>query len=103
MLPLPPECDHVLVSADAIRQRVAELGAELACDFAAEKDVRFVTVLKGGLFFLADKNAVADVRQCGHWPLSEPSSAATTKPPPSRCGTAADAIPKRARSARKSF
>jgi len=50
---LPAVCDRVLVSEDEISARVAELGAQITEDFAGE-DVRLVTVLKGGLFFLAD-------------------------------------------------
>lgn len=53
MIPLPDICDRVLVDEAAIRDRVAQLGAQIARDFADE-DLRFVTVLKGGLFFLAD-------------------------------------------------
>lgn len=53
MSELPAICDRVLVSEDEIRLRVGELGAQIAEDFAGE-DVRLITVLKGGLFFLAD-------------------------------------------------
>jgi hypoxanthine phosphoribosyltransferase len=51
---LPGICDGVLVSSEALCARVAELGERLSADLAGERDVRFVTVLKGGLFFLAD-------------------------------------------------
>ena len=50
---LPAVCDRVLLGEEEIRARVRELGRELAADFAGE-DLRLVTVLKGGLFFLAD-------------------------------------------------
>jgi hypoxanthine phosphoribosyltransferase len=50
---LPSICDRVLISENEIRLRVAELGAQIAEDFTGE-DIRLVTVLKGGLFFLAD-------------------------------------------------
>jgi hypoxanthine phosphoribosyltransferase len=50
---LPPACDRVLLDEPAIRSRVTDLGGQLAEDFAGE-DLRLVTVLKGGLFFLAD-------------------------------------------------
>jgi hypoxanthine phosphoribosyltransferase len=50
---LPDICDRVLVDEVAIRERVAELGAQIAEDFSGD-DVRFITVLRGGLFFLAD-------------------------------------------------
>jgi len=50
---MPPYFDHVVVDEVAIKARVAELGRQLAEDFAGE-DLRLVTVLKGGLFFLSD-------------------------------------------------
>lgn len=50
---LPELCERVLLSEDEIRRRVAELGQQIAEDFAGE-DLRLITVLKGGLFFLAD-------------------------------------------------
>jgi hypoxanthine phosphoribosyltransferase len=43
----------VVLDDAAIQKRVRELGASITRDFAGE-DVRLVTVLKGGLFFLAD-------------------------------------------------
>ena len=52
--PLPAEsATACLLDEAAIQQRVAELGAQITEDFAGE-DLRLVTVLKGGLFFLAD-------------------------------------------------
>lgn len=54
MIPLLPDvCDRILLDAPAIETKVRSLGAEIARDFAGE-DLRLVTVLKGGLFFLAD-------------------------------------------------
>ena len=53
MTALPADCDRVLISEDEILTRVDELGAQITEDFAGE-DVRLVTVLKGGLFFIAD-------------------------------------------------
>ena len=47
------DLSHVLLSEETIAARVHELGAQIADDFAGE-DLRLVTVLKGGLFFLAD-------------------------------------------------
>jgi hypoxanthine phosphoribosyltransferase len=49
----PAVCDRILVDESAIRERVAELGKQIAEDFEGE-DLRLVTVLKGGLLFLAD-------------------------------------------------
>ncbi len=51
--PLPDELQFVLLDEAAIQKRVAELGARVAHDYAGQ-DLRLVTVLKGGLFFLAD-------------------------------------------------
>lgn len=59
-VPLPAVCDRVLVDEEAIRTRVAELGAQIAEDFVGE-DLRLVTVLKGGLFFLADLSRAIDL------------------------------------------
>ena len=53
MMALPDVCERVLVSEEALNQRVAELGEEIAHDYRGEK-LCLVTVLKGGLFFLAD-------------------------------------------------
>jgi hypoxanthine phosphoribosyltransferase len=57
---LPEVCDRVLVDEAAIGQRVAELGREIAEDFAGQ-DLRLITVLKGGLFFLADLCRAVDI------------------------------------------
>jgi hypoxanthine phosphoribosyltransferase len=43
----------VLVGADALRARVAELGAELSRDYA-DTDLLLIGVLKGAVFFMAD-------------------------------------------------
>jgi len=51
--PLPGICSRIVISESEIDARVKELGAVLSRDFAGE-DLRLVTVLKGGLFFLAD-------------------------------------------------
>ena len=47
------DLSNVLISEAEIAACVRELGARIAEDFAGE-DLRLVTVLKGGLFFLAD-------------------------------------------------
>ena len=49
----PPEVGGVLFSEAAIRERVAELGARIEADYR-QREVVLVTVLRGGLFFLAD-------------------------------------------------
>jgi hypoxanthine phosphoribosyltransferase len=55
--PVPPgapaEVAGVLFDEDRIRSRVAEMGAEIGADYAGREPV-LVTVLRGGLFFLAD-------------------------------------------------
>jgi hypoxanthine phosphoribosyltransferase len=49
----PDSCDRILLDAAALKARVAELGREIARDYGGT-DLRLVTVLKGGLYFLAD-------------------------------------------------
>lgn len=49
----PPAADGVLVSAEQIASRVAEMGARITIDYAG-RDLVLVTLLRGGVFFLAD-------------------------------------------------
>jgi hypoxanthine phosphoribosyltransferase len=58
--PLPPECDEVVVSAEAIAQAVGELGDKLTSRYQG-LDLRLITVLRGGIFFLADLCRAVDV------------------------------------------
>jgi hypoxanthine phosphoribosyltransferase len=44
---------EVLIEEEALRDRIAELGAEISSDYA-EKDLLLVGVLKGAVFFMAD-------------------------------------------------
>ena len=44
---------EVLIEADALQQRVAELGEEISADYAG-RDLLLVGVLKGAVFFMAD-------------------------------------------------
>ena len=44
---------EVLIDEDALRERIAELGAEISADYAG-KDLLLVCVLKGAVFFMAD-------------------------------------------------
>ncbi len=53
MIPLPPECDAVVLTEQQIAERVSELGLAVASEHEGE-DLRLITVLKGGLFFLSD-------------------------------------------------
>lgn len=50
---LPADLQFVVLEEETIQQRVRELGALIAHDFDGQ-DLRLVTVLKGGLYFLAD-------------------------------------------------
>lgn len=50
---LPDVCERVLVTEDALNQRVLELGEQIVAGHQGERLI-LVTVLKGGLFFLAD-------------------------------------------------
>jgi len=50
---LPASCDRVLLDAETIATRVSELGQAISERHAGE-DLRLLTVLRGGLFFLAD-------------------------------------------------
>ena len=44
---------EVLIPADALQQRIAELGAEISRDYAGE-ELLLVCILKGGFMFLSD-------------------------------------------------
>jgi hypoxanthine phosphoribosyltransferase len=44
---------EVLIDADALRERVAELGAEISADYEG-RDLLLIGVLKGAVFFMAD-------------------------------------------------
>jgi hypoxanthine phosphoribosyltransferase len=48
-----PDVQEILLDADQIRERVIQLGAELARDYA-DRDPVLVSVLKGSIIFLAD-------------------------------------------------
>jgi hypoxanthine phosphoribosyltransferase len=49
----PPLADGVLLTEEAIQERVAELGRRITTDYAG-RDLVLVTVLVGGVYFLAD-------------------------------------------------
>ena len=44
---------EVLIDADTLRSRVADLGAEISSDYAG-RDLLLIGVLKGAVFFMAD-------------------------------------------------
>ena len=50
---LEPAVGEVLVSADELQRRVAELGEEISRDYAG-RDLLLIGVLKGAVFFLSD-------------------------------------------------
>ena len=54
------DVSEVLLTEDQVRGRVAELGAELAADYADRRPV-LVSVLKGSIVFLADLIRATDV------------------------------------------
>jgi hypoxanthine phosphoribosyltransferase len=55
-----PGVGEVLVSADELQRRVAELGAEISRDYAG-RSLLLVGVLKGAVFFLSDLMRFIDV------------------------------------------
>jgi hypoxanthine phosphoribosyltransferase len=52
--------ERVLLTEEQIRRRVGELGAQITADYRG-LDLLLVTVLKGGLYFLADLTRAIDV------------------------------------------
>ena len=59
--PRAPEiCEEILLSPEAIDARVRELGGRLTSAYAG-KDLRLITVLRGGLFFMADLARAIDL------------------------------------------
>ena len=57
---LPPDVGEVLVSEDEIRTRIAELGAAITAEHAAEAPL-LVCVLKGAFVFMADLARAIDL------------------------------------------
>jgi hypoxanthine phosphoribosyltransferase len=57
---MEPEVGEVLVSADELQRRVAELGEEISRDYAGRTLV-LVGVLKGAVFFLSDLMRYIDI------------------------------------------
>lgn len=44
---------EILIPADALQKRIAELGAEISADYASE-ELLLICILKGGVLFLTD-------------------------------------------------
>ena len=55
-----PEVGEVLVDAEALQRRVAELGEEISRDYAG-RSLLLVGVLKGAVFFLSDLMRCIDI------------------------------------------
>jgi hypoxanthine phosphoribosyltransferase len=51
---------EILIDEETLRDRVAELGAELSADYAG-RDLMLIGVLKGAVFFMADLMRTIDV------------------------------------------
>jgi hypoxanthine phosphoribosyltransferase len=51
--PMQADVEEILLSEEQLRQRIAELGAQLAADYAGRTPI-LVSVLKGSIIFLAD-------------------------------------------------
>ena len=47
------DIDHVLVTEEQMKAKVAELGAQISRDYAG-KDLLLVSILKGAVVFMAD-------------------------------------------------
>jgi hypoxanthine phosphoribosyltransferase len=50
---IDPDVEEILLSSEQVQARVAELGAQLAADYAG-RDPVLISVLKGSIIFLAD-------------------------------------------------
>ena len=55
------DIDHILLSEEQIKNRVAELGAQITAEYR-DKNPIFVGVLKGCFVFMADLLRSVDVR-----------------------------------------
>jgi hypoxanthine phosphoribosyltransferase len=55
-----PDIGEVLVEADVLRRRVAELGEEISRDYAG-RSLLLIGVLKGAVFFLSDLMRFIDI------------------------------------------
>ena len=53
MYSMDNDMDHILVSEEQLKAKVAELGAQISRDYAG-KDLLLVSILKGSVVFMAD-------------------------------------------------
>ena len=47
------DIDHILVSEEQLKEKVAELGAQISRDYEG-RDLLLVSILKGSVVFMAD-------------------------------------------------
>ena len=52
MYSMDNDIDHILVSEDALKAKVNELGTQISRDYAG-KDLLLVSILKGSVVFMA--------------------------------------------------
>jgi len=63
----PRQVSGVLLDEATIARRVAELGVAISSDYAG-REVVLVTLLRGGLYFLADLCRAIDGERSWAWP-----------------------------------
>lgn len=63
MAMLDSDIDHILVSEEQLKAKVAELGAAVSRDYAG-KDLLLVSILKGGAVFMADLMRAVTIPCC---------------------------------------
>jgi hypoxanthine phosphoribosyltransferase len=52
------DIDHILISEEEIRQRIANIAAAIEADYAEDEDLLLICVLKGGYIFLSDLSRI---------------------------------------------
>lgn len=53
--------DYVLIDADRLQARIAEIGAQISADYHADRDLVLVGILKGSMLFMSDLMRHIDV------------------------------------------
>lgn len=53
--------DYVLIDADRLQARIAEIGAQITADYSADRDLVLVGILKGSMLFMSDLMRRIDV------------------------------------------
>ncbi len=54
MLPYERYLAEILIDAETVQKRVAELGARISADYAGKDGLLLICILKGGIMFLVD-------------------------------------------------